>query len=309
MSAALTFLPVWLRRWFRAEPMLWSAREALIMRVLFALAVYFTGTLWDAPVLDELKRPNGLARLLPVQGVTNPDVIPWLRGLSAAGLLAYAAGLAPALTLFPPLLILSLLGSVRNSAGGDITHHTQIVGMVLFAQWAVYAVAAVRGFLARPAAAIHSRAVWWSVLLIAAAYTASGMVKMKRSHGAWIARAPLFAVQMTKATESEYYSDPENNVVPDWKRIDAPRYIAAHPWQARLFFGTGLVLELFAFIMMLSRTHARWWALALIGMHIGISVLMEIEFWNHMLLLTIFAVNLPGLIPAIRRPAGASAAD
>ncbi len=279
----------------QARPMSWSPAERLLMRLAFAAVILFSGILWNAAKLPDpgvdLKDPNGLAKVLPLQWLADPGVLMVGKPLVAAGLLAYVVGFAPVLTLWPALVYMLGTGALRNSMG-DISHHTQIVAMVLLAQWLVYVVGAARRQpWTKPPPALQDQVIFWSVLMIGASYFASGIVKLKASDLEWIQRVPALSVQVFKAVWSASYSSGEP--VSGFKAETVPWLIVQHPHLARLFFGTGLLLELLGLFMVLSHRHARWIGIGLIAMHLGISVVMEIDFVNHMLLVLIFAVNVP----------------
>ena len=295
-----------MNRWkssFRVEPMTWSAWETGLMRLGFALVILLSGIIWNAAQLPDpnlaLEDLNGIAKVLPLRWLANPSVLMVGKPLVAAGLILYVVGLAPGLTLFPALLFMVGTGALRNSMG-DITHHTQIVAMVLLAQWLVYVIFAARrkGWWTT-AADVQQRVIFYSILVLAASYFASGLVKLKASDFQWIEKVPALSVQIIKAVWSESYST--GVPVSGFKAETAPFWIAHHPQLARVIFGSGLLLELLGVLLVMSRRHARVIGVALIGMHMGISVLMDIEFWNHLLLVLIFAVNVPGWVNDLRR--------
>lgn len=285
-----------IKSFFRAEKMSWHPGEALIMRLAFALVVVLTGIIWNAAQLPapgtELKSPNGLANILPMQWLANPGTLALGKPLVAVSLGFYVFGWAPVFSLFVPLVFMLGTGALRNSMG-DISHHTQLVAMVLLAQWVVYLVAAIRrrSWL-RTTPITQQQVIFWSILVIGASYLASGIVKLKASDLEWIQRVPALSVQVFKAVWSASYSTGEP--VSGFKAETVPWLIVNHPHLARLFFGTGLLLELLGFLMVLGKRVARWTGIALISMHLGISLLMEIDFINHILLVLIFAVNIPG---------------
>jgi hypothetical protein len=279
-----------LRAWLQVRPMYWSADETFVMRFFFAIVLYFVAIHWElSPSYAEVPKPNGLARLIPLGWMADSGLVGFFKPVVGLGLLAYILGLAPAVTLFPALLVGVGTGALRNSQG-DISHHSQLAMMVLLAQWLVYVVHAVRvRSVTKVDEAVHSRAVWWSVMTIAAGYVASGIVKLKATDFQWIQRVPVLAVQSIKANLSQYYS----TLVPaeGFKLTVVPDLIVKYPNVARLFFGTGLVLEVLGFLLLLNRPMCRWFGVALLLMHVGIAFLMEIEFWNHMWLLLIFCIN------------------
>lgn len=280
-----------LREFLRVRPMAWNADETFVMRFLFSLVLYFMAIHWElSPSYAEVPKPNGFAKIFPVGWMADPSLIGFLKPVVGLGLAAYTLGLAPVITLFPALLIGVGTGALRNSQG-DISHHSQLAIMVLLAQWVVYATHAVRTrSWTKTDEATHSRAVWWSIMMIGAGYVASGIVKLHATHGTWIHRVPVLAVQSIKANLSQYYS---TLVQPEGFKVTVvPDLIVKFPNLARLFFGSGLVLEILGFMLLLNRPVCRWFGLALLIMHVGIAFLMEIEFWNHMWLLLIFCINI-----------------
>ncbi len=285
-----------LKSFFQARSMSWGPLEMLIMRVAFSCVILLTGIIWNAAQLPDpsgpLKDPNGLAKILPLGWLANPAVLTAGKPVVAVSLALYAVGLVPVLTLLPALVFMLGTGALRNSMG-DISHHTQIVAMVLLGQWLVYLTSGVRRKTWwRADQTLQQQVIFWSILVIAATYVASGLMKLMASDLQWIQRVPGLSVQVIKAVWSESYST--GVPVSGFKAETVPALIVQYPNLARIFFGTGLILELAACCMVLSRRHALGIGLGLIAMHIGISLVMEIEFWNQMLLLLIFAVNLPG---------------
>ncbi|MDB6135074.1 MAG: hypothetical protein JWM59_3317 [Verrucomicrobiales bacterium] len=322
----------WLTALFRTRPMHWGSAEMLIMRLLFAAVLLWAGIFWELPeAAAQVPKPewlammdhggaetmagpeskssaNGLAAVVPLGWMVDTARSLVIQVLTGLTLILYVAGMAPVLTLLPALILMTGTGALRNSMG-DISHHTQLVAMVLLAQWIVYLTAAIRQrrerpLWLRPAHQVQEQAVFWSLLTIGAGYFASGITKLEATDFAWIQRVPSMALQVMKAVWSASYSKGEP--VSGFKAVTVPGWILTYPNAARLFFGTGLLLELLGPMLVMGRRRAFWTGLAIIVMHIGISVVMDIEFRNHIFLLAIFAVNIPGLILRSRRKAAAT---
>jgi hypothetical protein len=101
------------------------------------------------------------------------------------------------------------------------------------------------------------------------------------------------AVQIVKSNLNDYYSKPDGD--PDRAMLEAaPKFFTQHPLTAKCVFGSGLILELGAILMLLSRRWAVLWGSALLGMHLGIAWIMDIEFWGHVGLLAVLCL-LPAL--------------
>lgn len=267
------------------------------MRLGFALIVLFVAIVWKLDTSHAaVPKPNGIAAIVPVGWIANPPLLSWLKPVVAAGLLVWVLGFAPVPALLPAVVTAVAAGAVRNSQG-DISHHTQLPVMVLLAVWTVHLVFAIRSreWLRFPQGSARAATIW-AIITIGAGYVASALVKLDDSSFRWIQKVPAIAVQMIKSNLSAYYSSLQEGPRFEFNTVTAPRFILENPNIARLFFGTGLFLELFAFLLLFNLRVARWYAVALIAMHAGISLFMKIDFWSHLWLLLVFCVNVPGLI-------------
>jgi hypothetical protein len=276
--------------WFRLEPLTWTAREMLLMRAMFALVVMFAAIPWQLDATyAAVEAPNGLARVVPLAWMLAEPASLVLRGLTAVGLLFYVVGRGSVVALLPAVVACCGLGALRNSAG-NISHHLQIAAMVLLAQWGVYVFAALR----RRTLEAACWAVRATLIVIAASYVASGIVKLKASRLQWIANTPAMGVHTMKTNLAQHYSD--GKPVREFETEVLPVWLGEHPNVTRLIFAPGLFLELGAVLLLFNKRLTRAYGLALIALHLGISLLLKIEFWNHMLVVGIFCVNVPGWI-------------
>ena len=250
--------------------------------------------------------PEGLAHLPGAGWFAQPEVGAVMMWLALAGLVLFVLGRAPALALLPALFGNLMIGSLKNSQGA-INHSGQLLSMVLLTAWLVYLWAAwsdrrrrqtggaapAEGGWWHPGVAWERLAVHWIKVTIAASYVVCGLQKWIDSDFQWIWRTPWLAVQIIKSNRADYYSKLEQPV--GWMATELPALILQHPNLARLVFGSGLLLETFAFLALLGRRWAAGYGLALIGLHLSISVAMALNFDLHMWLIAIFLVNLPGL--------------
>jgi hypothetical protein len=283
-----------LRRWFRPAEFDWSPRMMLVMR--FCIAALVLGLAMHrglVPYEMEADKAHGLAKIAPLMWFLEPATFVAAQVLATLGLAAFVVGYRPQWSLLLPLIYGTIAGTLRQSKG-DITHSTQIFYMTLLAMWVAYAALAAQK---KHGVETHRIALKAAILMVAASYVASGMVKVKASDGQWIARVPSMAVQMVKSNLSDYYSKPQGEISEVFSD-KAPKFFSEQPGLAKVVFGSGLLMELGAFVLILSRRWALAAGLALIFMHLGISLLMAIEFWGHMGLLTVLCV-----LPALDRPA------
>ena len=117
---------------------------------------------------------------------------------------------------------------------------------------------------------------------------------MKQSGGMWLWRANNVAVDIIKTQRQTYYNDlnPEN--------VGDPAnalWLLAHPWQARLLFSSGVILETLSFVAIGSRVLAFFIGVSLIAMHRSIEELMGgLTFPNNEYLCLIFLINVPFIV-------------
>jgi hypothetical protein len=291
----------------------YSRWELFFMRLLFALALaYSLRSNW--PSKTSQPEPNGLAHWIDFSFLGQSSVLSVLEPIYWCCLLAYVLGFLPVAGLAFASFFRLGIGTLSNSQG-SIGHSTQLMTMVLIAQWLVYAWGAARDrkeFL-RPTRATHNLTIDWSMVVIAAGYTVSGVVKLMETDGKWIARTPYLSLQLIKSNAMDYYNRLEQT--PDFWAVTIPEVIVKHPWLAWIMFGTGLLLEVFCFLVMLGRRWALAFGLALVFMHLTISRIMRLTFEDHIALLLIFFVNVPfwimlwrtGRRPSASQSAGDSA--
>jgi hypothetical protein len=273
--------------------------EMLLMRVAFAWLLW---RLLPAGVPFATQPfPSGVARLADLTFLADAGIYHALRAGAGAGLVLYALGVAPVLTLLWPALLLTACGALENSQGAT-GHHLQLPCLVALGQWCVYAVAALRAMrtelrgIAIVSADAQRRATQAAKLVIAAGYVASGCVKLIASRGQWFWQVADIPVQFVKAAANEHYDTLAAQ--PEWLTRDLPALLAAHPNLTRLAFAPGLLLELAALLALAGRKPALALGLGLLAMHGLVDVFMRISFASHEWLLAIFFVNAPWLFVA-----------
>ena len=290
-----------LKQWLKPSNFEWTSLEMFIMRLGMAILIFYFGCLAHIkPFEPSPDKLNGLAKIIPLMWMLDPTTLMVIRVVAGLSLVVFVFGWMPVISFFPGMFTMLGMGALRNSKG-DISHSTQVLAMSALAVWLCYLYGAIRRKeVLRVSLATQRAAMFGIILMISGSYVASGIVKMKASGGHWIARIPSMSVQMIKANLSDYYSDP-NDTISTTMTEKAPKFFIEHPILAKVVFGTGLILELGAFVMVLSRRWALIWGGSLLLMHAGISLLMDIEFWNHMSLLAVTCV-IPGLLALRKKP-------
>jgi len=274
--------------------------EMLLMRAALATLVWLeTDWVLKKAAQGVPPNPDGLAKIPGAEFFTQPEVGTFLMWLSLAGLILFALGRLPALSLLPAVFGNLMLGSIENSQGA-IDHRGQLLSMTLLAVWLAYLLAAIRpqgenGRLSAwwvPHLDWHRLAIHWAKVVIAASYVVSAVQKWLDSDFTWIWRTPWLTVQMIKNQRVDYYS--KLQIPEGWMDTRLPQLVLEHPNLTRLIFGSGLLLETFAFLALINRRWSFGYGLALIGLHLSISLTMNLHFDLHIWLIAIFLVNLPG---------------
>lgn len=288
-------------KWWQYRPFEPGAAEMLVMRAAFA-ALAFWNIKWETAPYTEQKFPNGLARFFDLTWLGHHPPGDLAQYGVMAFLALYVVGVLPALGFLPTAFFATVIGTLLNSQGA-INHSWQMITMMGIAQVVVYAWPRATDsgmdwkIVVRPDLRRHRQAVLAALTVIAASYVVCGVVKLVNSDGLWIHKAPLLAVQLLKTHYSHFYDT--LNLPPQWLQ-DITTFLLEHPWVARIVFGAGLVIELIGFVILINRRWAFLGGVAIIGLHLSISRLMNLNFEAHMLAALIYCVNLPGLAKMVR---------
>lgn len=288
-------------RWWQPGPFAYRSWELWFVRIGFAL-LFFWNTKWETAQYKTQPNPNGIANWVDLTWLGHHPPGMMAKGLVIAALGMYVAGLFPALGLLPAVFFSICIGTLINSQG-EIQHSWQLVTLAGLAQFAVYAwpqKPRSAASLLKPDAGHHRLAVYAGTVVIAGGYVVCGLVKLINSDFQWIQKVPLLAVQLLKTNWANYYDTLEQP--PQWLQ-QATQLIIEHPHLARVFFGTGLALELFAFVVLISRPWAFWFGLGLVSLHVGIMHVMNLTFMQHIYAVLIFLV-IPNALHCWPRRAG-----
>ena len=295
--------------------------EAFLIRAGLAYAVW---TLFPLQTFPGEPHPNGLARLLPGDNFTwldNPDIMAICRWLMAGALVLYVTHRL-AFVAYPVICFLLIAsGTLANSQSPQVTHHSQVITMVLLAQavWYFTDLWQRRGKRRDPAESQrwHRLAFYFSIQVFMAGYMVSVVSKMVNSEGEWIARSAYVPVQLEKNILMDHYNvanlpdsmKPQGGEQHWFDKLDIPRktqdLFIARPNLARLALTTGMLLEAFCFFALAGRRVALVYGLLLVLFHLMISWTMNLTFKYHLSLLALYFVGIPywitRLVPAAKR--------
>lgn len=263
-------------------PLVYSSLERAIMRVLFGLVVALHIPI-GLPFRD-LPAPNGLGRLIDLHFLLDARLYAAGRYLLYGAVIFYVLRIGWLVVLPYMTLFSCAVGSMINSQGA-ISHHLQIVSLVLLAQTAAHF------FTLRGKGERETRVISWSQQTIAATYLVAGLTKLVQTSGAWILQTPFLAVQIVKTTEQDFQDalDPSRA----GQSLAVAEWVAAHPGPVMALMGLTLMLELCAPIVLLGRIWAAVYGGGLLILHEGIQRIMKLDFLYNEYLVWIYLVNLP----------------
>ncbi len=283
-------------------PIRFQSWEMLIMRILFAVLV------WDSfPGRVAYKGqpvPVGLAHFIDFSFLTNEGLFDGLTILLAVSLVVYVSGRFLWLAL-PVMLALKLATGTISNSQGAITHHTQIVTLIILAQ-AVYICVRAAGERFKftwisPISRLDTQrnAVYISQQVAVAAYMASALTKILKSGLiGWIAGARYFPLQLAKTERMNYYNTLEEQLAAPESFSDRLPFLMedlfmTYPVVCGIFLAVGLFLELFAVLAMCGRRWNFVYGATIIIFHLTVSQMMNLNFVQNMFVLSIFFLNLP----------------
>ncbi len=199
--------------------------------------------------------------------------------------------LPPVVSLLPVLVASVGLGVLGNSQGA-IGHTTQVLTVVLLAQWLAYLWAAIQPRTSLPMPRGYDRqqlAADWGRQSLAATYVVSAVTKLIESRGDWFSDTPYFGLQVVKSEGMGYY---------DWlmPRISGGtawlgQWMVDHPMATAVILAGALPLELLAFLGLNNRRSALFFGCALLLFHSTVTEVMQLGFLYHKLLLLALFIN------------------
>ncbi|TLD70655.1 hypothetical protein FEM03_10075 [Phragmitibacter flavus] len=292
------------RPWWQPNPFSYRQWQLWLVRAGFSFLV-FDNIKWATKTYTTQAHPTGIANFVDLTWLADDPPGFATKAIVMAGLFLYTIGIAPALGLFPALFYSICIGTLVNSQG-ETQHSWQLVTLMCLGQFIVCLLpqrtplGALRWqtrTLLAPQLERQQLVAYTATVVIAASYVVSGIVKLIASDFQWVIRVPYLAVQLLKNNWAGFY---DTGISPPAWLEQATRLIIDHPNLARLFFGSGLVLELTAFIVLINRQLAFWFGLALVSLHVGIFYVMNLTFNQHIAAILIFLV-MPNIGHALKR--------
>lgn len=280
--------------------------ELLIQRIAFSVVIMAIGN--KQLNFSGQPYPIGLAKYLDLTFLFDSSLFLLLKVMLFAALLLYISNKFILLGLGYIFFYMVLLGTFENSQGG-VSHYEHIVPLILLGQllaYANYKILRLKKYNLNYTSG--DLAVHFSKQAIVSIYVLSAIVKINKSgicqkfiipFPCWIRDSPLIALKILR-NHGRYYSDTLAKSSIDRGYVIA-NYLIDHPWVARLLFGGGLILELFAFLALINRRWSAVIGFMLIILHLSIYEIMRLNFAVNIFSLFIFLGGFPLIISRLLR--------
>ncbi|QIF05807.1 hypothetical protein [Roseimicrobium sp. ORNL1] len=262
------------------------------MRLFFSAIVVWG--MWKVLPYEKVLSPSGISHIIDVSIFGGEDAMVWFRPLIIAAALLYVLEWLNPLGLI--VLTLAHLGYNTLDGSQDYTNHRyNIYGLILLAMCAGEVWWLGRRWFAKGSAIAnavrHSYQLYFAQCAIAAVYVTSAITKLSKSDGQWLLRSHYLAKSVVKTHRQTFYDNPEGLVVPAIPAV--AQWLGEHPHITRIAFGFGFFLELFAFLALWNRAWALFIGLSIIFFHLGVELIMKLDFRENQYVAFIFMVNLP----------------
>jgi uncharacterized membrane protein (UPF0136 family) len=272
--------------------------EAFFLRLGLSIVVLIS--VWAPSKYDRIEVPAGIATWgIDMSFLGRDGVHPWFLAFMGLSALIYLLGMWRG-TLVTLLGILGLtighllLWTLKNCQGNTF-HGSNMTTMVLLWQAGAAAIQLYREKKAIPATPrwtnLDGMLLYFAQCAIAGSYVASAITKLGKSGGRWVLDSHLFGKSVQKVWRQHYYDDPSNTAyagISPWAQ-----WIVENPLLARFMFAPGFFLELFAFLILCNRRWALFLGVSIVAMHYFIQIIMQLEFPEFQMLVTVFAINIP----------------
>jgi len=271
--------------------------EITFMRIFFSYVIYKT-FLRKRIKFNSQPSPNGIARFIDFSFLNKKAIYSKLRYFIFILLFLYAAGMGlPLITLL--LLIYTVcIGTYFNSQGA-ISHHSQVISLVLLVQTFVYIYGVVNpylklNYLSDSTISYNQLAMFFSQQAVVSVYFTSALTKLIRSKFRWVYNVKDIPVQIEKTNMQNYYD--ELSAPPaSWAR-NVMNWCVRYPVITISIFSLGLLLELMSPFSLISRSTNIIFGLMVIGFHGLNSTLFKLKFDSLQRLIVIYFINIPYLI-------------
>eukprot|EP01102_Stenamoeba_stenopodia_P000010 TRINITY_DN10003_c0_g1_i1.p1 TRINITY_DN10003_c0_g1~~TRINITY_DN10003_c0_g1_i1.p1 ORF type:complete len:355 (-),score=58.77 TRINITY_DN10003_c0_g1_i1:23-1087(-) len=293
------------------------------MRIILAITVC-RSLPYNCETLVTQPEPNGIAQYIDLTPVCSAHYYDLWRALVFIAAILFATNRFTFVSLLVMCVIHTSIFTLKNSQGW-IGHNNQIISLPLLIQCIHYGWCGIKRWFLR-SSSIKSKmetsssfenfngnsnsvmesgghrgqqptdddlAVWYSQQAIVATYVISAVTKHVLSFEGWVQDSPNLVLQVLKTNEMGYYNFLLHAYADDKLANFIVEKLLETPKLAILMFGPAYVLEALAFLALYNRLALLLGGISLISMHLGISLIMRLNFKYNEAVLFAYFVNLP----------------
>jgi hypothetical protein len=143
----------------------------------------------------------------------------------------------------------------------------------------------------------HDIAIFYSIQMIAVAYTIAGITKLQTSGIYWVIDSPNVVLQLKKITE-------QINIEFGFKQLQQYSLLiqkTLSPLVIQILFFISLLIEVFAFLMCYSRKFSYYYGWLLFMLHMGIFMMMFVIIPIYLFVILFFLLGFPKQIIRLGR--------
>lgn len=264
--------------------------ESTLIRILFALYLFFIYPYRFVVSFDQQPYPHGLAQYVNLTIFGDPNVQVLLQVGVLVALVFYILNRFMIVSLV--FLLIATIGPVTLLySQGYVNHGTHIFPLILLGQLLAYLYDLISRNLFHNLTnrrTVDNMVLFFSRQMIATIYIAAGISKLIASHGEWPLQTLNLAPYVIRNFAEDYYAELEPGILERGEWIG--RLVIENPEFFVVLFSISLLMELMAFLAVSSRGFALLIGIGLILMHEGIAWTMTTHFRSNEFIIFVFFI-------------------
>jgi hypothetical protein len=187
------------------------------------------------------------------------------------------------ITTFVLTTILLIIFSIHESYG--VSARTGVLTLILFSQFISYFIY----YIYNDQSTLRINRIDFSIQVLIAGYTLSAISKLYTSGLTWITDGKNIVLQILKSNQMKHLDGIAHHSL-YWtdKKVS---FITENECLVGITLLLALIIELFSGISLISKKYRLYWGIALLLMHLGIYLLMEIFIYSFAIPMVLFMIN------------------
>lgn len=252
--------------------------EWLWLRLSFG-SYWLYNFIWSLWHFEQVQVPVGIAHWIDLHFLSIYGVKVLFTILAFGSLAAYFFEKYLSVTLSLLFLLSLLIFTAEESSG--VFYRVSMLTMIWLAQ--------LLALYIKNQQVQRNQMIFFSIQIISAAYLLAAFSKWSFSGFSWVADAKYFDLQALKGHYFNWANDLNQGHLATAKT--KVKFVSDHLWLIQILLTLSMVLETTAILMLRSKSWALYFGWALVGMHLGIYLMMDIFIAPVAIPMFIFLVN------------------